>query len=295
VPERRALRPDEEIARKTIIHELGQDVEQHDDGSQQGMYDLRVGSADNPTIVIEVTAARDKTSSQIENTVAPSVPLEPHAGSWLVELRNGQQPRDVPTAAQEIVRLARQASVTEWEADRTTAGFGVSAKTVAARGLLSQRMRTLGVARICDLTDWCRRMIEAGVSGIEVPTRDEAQIVEELPPDDTTIMSADEFVEWIEQFVDARPDLRKKTGGDSAHERHLYIHVYSHQGSARVAALLAIGLGDRIVGTDHITSGPGPERIRPYTHIWIADRYGGPGIRWDGHRWHHFTATAELN
>lgn len=296
MPEQQArggLRPDEEAVRQTISRELDVDVERYDDGTRQRMYDLRVGPADNPTIVIEVTAARDTMSSWIENTATAPVPLESGVGLWLVELRNRPPPRDVAAAAREVIGLARDADVTEWDAGQPPVGFAIAPEIARKRAVLNERIDALGIARLSDITSWCNRMKEAGIPDIDIPAEDEARVLEEIAPDDTDIMSADEFVRWIEEFVEAHDDLRRKTGGDDAHERHLYIHVRSHPGSARAAALLGIGLIDRIVDTDHATIGPNSHRVSPYTHVWVAYNGGGHCVRWDGQQWRRFTPITE--
>src|SRR5205807_1699857 len=66
----------------------------HDDGSQPGMYDLRVGSPDAPDVAIECTGAVDPVSTETWN-VGPARGWRTAAlsGDWTVEIKRGAQSR----------------------------------------------------------------------------------------------------------------------------------------------------------------------------------------------------------
>ena len=65
----RTLRGEEEWARLTLIAELGVPVEQHDDGTQPGMYDLEIAYPDRVPGAVEVTMALDPESHVLWNLV----------------------------------------------------------------------------------------------------------------------------------------------------------------------------------------------------------------------------------
>lgn len=257
------------------------------------MYDLRGLTADGEPIVIEVTAARDPVSSWIENAIGESQPLPSGYGLWLIELQHGPPARDMPGAVREVIELARSAGVAEWELGMGSYSHGVSPEIRDARLALDARMGSAGFSRICHITTWIEQMVADGVSGVEVPTEDEARIVEAIPLGNSEIMSPRELVEWLEEYIEKHPDLRAKTGGDEARQRHLYLYIDSHIGSVRPATLLAMGLTRRLAEAESDTVNPDPGRINPYTHIWLAPTGGGIGVYWDGDLWRLFTALPE--
>src|SRR3954471_9315290 len=62
------LRKEEEWARRIVAAHLSRHVCANDDGTEPGMYDLRVGRTNAPDIAIEVSAAVDELRTQTWNT-----------------------------------------------------------------------------------------------------------------------------------------------------------------------------------------------------------------------------------
>jgi hypothetical protein len=73
----RELRGEEKWARSILQRELGVAVEQHDDGSESGMYDLKVVYKDGKTAAVEITAAADAETIEFWNLMNTS-------GRWVV-------------------------------------------------------------------------------------------------------------------------------------------------------------------------------------------------------------------
>ena len=75
----------EEGARHTIERALNRPVALHDDGSQPGMYDLRIGPVDAPNMAIEVVAAVDPVFNETWNIGPGSGPMQLGIqGDWTV-------------------------------------------------------------------------------------------------------------------------------------------------------------------------------------------------------------------
>jgi hypothetical protein len=74
----KALRPEEEWARDIISRTLSLPVEQHDDGSKDGMHDLWIVDGDTSEAAAEVIAAADSESIKLWK-------LANSGGRWLVE------------------------------------------------------------------------------------------------------------------------------------------------------------------------------------------------------------------
>ncbi len=99
----------EDWASKVVAAELGTPVAVHDDGSQQSMYDLRVGPPDAPHMAIEVAGAVDPVQTATWNTGPAKGPLHlALKGDWIVTL--------APSANMKIVRQALEGVLQQMEA-----------------------------------------------------------------------------------------------------------------------------------------------------------------------------------
>jgi len=77
----------EDWARVICQRELDQPVEQHDDGTAPGMYDLRVGAVVGPAVAIECVRAVDATLEELWNVGAIRGPLMLGlTGDWICTL-----------------------------------------------------------------------------------------------------------------------------------------------------------------------------------------------------------------
>jgi len=101
-------------ARSIISTELGVAVEIHDDGSEPGMYDLRIGSRDTPHVAIECTGAVDRVATETWNIGPARGPMTATlAGDWMVEIRSGAQFRRITRELGPLLHfLEREGSTT---------------------------------------------------------------------------------------------------------------------------------------------------------------------------------------
>ena len=77
----------EEWARRVVEKELRRSVIVNDDGSRDGMYDLRIGPADAPKLAVEVVGAVDPTRAETWSVGPSKGPLElALRGDWIIML-----------------------------------------------------------------------------------------------------------------------------------------------------------------------------------------------------------------
>jgi hypothetical protein len=76
---------EEEWARRIVEKELRRSVVVNDDGSRDGMYDLRIGPADAPELAVEVVGAVDPTRAETWSAGPSKGPLElALRGDWTI-------------------------------------------------------------------------------------------------------------------------------------------------------------------------------------------------------------------
>ncbi|MGH9033193.1 MAG: hypothetical protein ACRDZV_13790, partial [Acidimicrobiia bacterium] len=92
----RGLRAEEVWAQRIIAHVLGLEVAQNDDNREAGMYDLRVGSAEDPAMAIEVTAAVDNVFTATWNSGPAHGPKQWQlVGDWTVQLERSANVKQI--------------------------------------------------------------------------------------------------------------------------------------------------------------------------------------------------------
>jgi hypothetical protein len=76
---------EEEWARRIVEKELGRSVVVNDDGSEDGMYDLRIGPADAPMLAVECVRAIDRIRAETWSVGPSQGPLElALRGDWII-------------------------------------------------------------------------------------------------------------------------------------------------------------------------------------------------------------------
>jgi len=106
----KALKSEEEWARTIISQTLSVPVEQHDDGSEDGMHDLWIKHLDRPDAAVEITAAADPASIALAK-------LTTTGGRWVVpELRGGWAVSVAPAALAKCLFKELPAFLSELEA-----------------------------------------------------------------------------------------------------------------------------------------------------------------------------------
>ncbi len=107
------MKPGEEFARIVIQRELGRSVEHHDDGSQDSMFDLRVGSKEALEIAIECTGAVNQkfVASWKAGPGKGSFVVHGIANDWIVETRVGARIKLVMTEIGSLLKRLEAAEI----------------------------------------------------------------------------------------------------------------------------------------------------------------------------------------
>jgi hypothetical protein len=96
---------EERWAQRVISRELRLSVEQHDDGTEHRMYDLRVGPATSPTHAIEVTsAAWEEFMATMKTLVTQAMIVPGLVGDWVVSVVPTARPRDIKKRVPDLLR-----------------------------------------------------------------------------------------------------------------------------------------------------------------------------------------------
>ena len=265
-PRLRRLRGEEVLAQLSIGAALREAVQHHDDGSDDGMYDLRVGPADAPAAAIEVIGAVDAAHTRTWSAGPGRGPLATYGvANWLMFLADGTVSERVRRLAPRLLRdlegagWHRLPSVDLLQRDN----FAVEADALRAMGC---------VALYCYETEGegLLRLAQRGVVG-SVDHRGES-----VPG-------------WIADFLRApeRADVLAKLARAPAVERHVFVPV-SFKGAP-------ISVFTYLDTDQNALPDTAPDLPLPIDQVWIACTFGAKtGVRWDGRRWSRFDLVTEL-
>lgn len=254
------------LARLTIEAALGLPVEHHDDGSHNGMYDLRIGPSHAPVAAIEVVGAVDEPYTRTWNPGPGLGPVTTHGvANWLMFLADGTVSEHVRKLAP---RLLRSLEGTGWH--RTPNVDLLRRDEFAAA---AEPLRALGcIALYCYATEG-EGVLHLGQSGVAGAIDSHGQSVPG----------------WIEEFlrVPARADVLAKLARAPALERHVFVPV-SFKG-APVSVFTYLDTDQQMLPDE------APDRPAPVDQVWIASTFGAKtGVRWDGRQWSHFSLVTKL-
>jgi hypothetical protein len=247
-------------ARFVVERELGQTVFLHDDQSQPGMYDLRVGSSSAPLIAIECVGAIDATFSAFWNAGPARGSLQTSlTGDWIVVLH--------PKARVKALRAVVENVLQPWD------GVGeiniyVDWQLERAQPVQYHNLRKLGVSSL-----HCVR--KQGNGKVFLNPENNGGMVDEHG----TVISS-----WIGEFLRAteRADVIRKLARAGCSECHVFVPVGWSGARWDVESYLTSGL-------EHLPDGA-PDLPAPITSAWIVSLSASLGIRWDGARWLRFDA-----
>lgn len=259
-------RPDEVLARLSIEAALGLPVEHHDDGSDSGMCDLRIGTSRAPMAAIEVVGAVDELYTRTWNPGPGLGPVTTHGGAnWLMFLADGTVSEHVRKLAP---RLVRSLEGTGWH--RTPNVDLLKHEDFVAA---AEPFRALGcIALYCYATEG-EGMLRLGQGGVAGAIDSRGQSVPG----------------WIEEFLraPARADVLAKLARAPALERHVFVPVAFKGAPVSVFTYLDT---DQKMPPDEA-----PDLPAPVDQVWIASTFGAKaGVRWDGRQWSRFSLVTKL-
>jgi len=248
------------LAQHIIQREMKRQVMVHDDGSQPGMYDLRVGDAAAPDIAIECTGAVDPIRTQTWNIGPAKGPLSlAIAGDWIVNLR--------PNARVDRIHAEIEALLHECEARKLTGFLPVDSRLKRLDSSLFSALDSLRIDSVDCFRPHGQGEVHLGMTGIGGAVDRQGT---EVPG-------------WISSFLRApqRADVLSKLNRSSARECHVFVPVSFGGVPWSVESYLGRPM-------DTVPSSP-PDLPAPITAVWIM--YGANGLRWDGVAWSLFDAS----
>lgn len=236
---------------------LGAQVVQHDDGSQDGMYDLRVVRPGLPPAAVEVTAAADADSIELwrlvngrdERWMDPAL-----RGGWMLSLR--------PTARAKLLLREAPAFLANLEERKVTEVSSTPMRL--APGPDAERALELGIVH-------AHQSDTAYPGSIYVTlARDVSQVA------GFTSASGDTTAAWIGNFLSApqQADVLRKLARSTARERHAFIFVPAFSSAP-------FGVTDLLLREDDSVPGAAPILPEEVNHVWLLGTYAvGSGLRW---------------
>ena len=249
-------KPEEERARQVIEQTLQRPVIRHDDGSQSGMYDFRIGPAENPEVAIEVVTARDREVAELFS-IGSSFNLKVN-GDWLIWITRHARINALKKDLEPILRMAESQNLlalsVDYKLERNSAGF-------------YQALNTLHITKI-----ECFQMPGTG------------KVVPRLEPRGGIFdIGAQATSQWVGEFLrhDDRKDVLLKLQRSHAPQRHVFIPVDFSGAPEEVEYYLMRQV------EEHLPSAS-PDLPSLVTDVWVISTKCG--LRWDGTLWQRFEA-----
>lgn len=249
------MRPEERSAQRILSANLGREVVCHDDGSQNGMYDLRVGPPDCPELAVEVVGAVDRVATETWNVGPAKGPLcVPSKSDWIVSL--------VPHAHIKSVKQDIGRVLLLLEA-RDIGNLFVDHRLERTDPSLFRDLSSLGIA------DAYRYRVD-GTGTVHLTMGGTGGVVDE---------HGESIPEWIASFLCdvAQRDVLSKLDRSGAASRHVFVFVAMNGAPFPVESYLKMG-------PVHIPS-TAPDLPPPITGVWIIADGQTRGPRWDGTAW----------
>ena len=259
---------EEEWARRIVEKEIRRSVKLHDDGSRDGMYDLRIGPVDAPELAVECVGAVDPTRTETWNIGPARGPLERELrGDWFVTLTPNARIKAMEQRIEPLLRELEDQGVSEVAVDHRSLRWRDSA--------VLEELESLGVTYAM-----CFRL--PGEGEVHLTMEGTGGVVD---TQGTAVPG------WVGQFLrdpDQEDVLGKLQRSDAA-ERHAFIFVVLG------GAPWPVEYYFNFTGLDQLPT-EAPSLPQPVTGVWIVGQLGQvgqKGLRWDGSAWRRFEARGE--
>jgi hypothetical protein len=262
------LKPEEKWAQQLIAHELSVPVEQNDDGSRPGMFDLRIRYPSGGCAAVEITAATASDSVELwklMNGQSRRWQVEKLRGGWLISV--------LPSASDK--RLLAELPGFLHELERL--GIRDFEPSLAGDGPLRDLADSMGVAS-------ARQSRDTSYPGsvyrtIEEPLEHRAGFV---------TADGNPLAEWTGRFLadSKQADVLRKLKLASVVARHAFVVVPGF-------TTAPFAVRDLLWRNDAPLPTADPELPAPLTHAWVASTWSsGVGFRWDpAQGWASFQKT----
>lgn len=256
-------RVEEEGARRVVQRALRRTVVKNDNGSEDGMYDLRIGPADAPEVAIECVRAVDSTFTETWN-VGPAVgPLAlAVAGDWTVEI--------AATARVKVVKQHLERLLNDLE-EQGIYSVRVDHWLERANATMFNKLEPLGITNASCYRTKGTGKVYLGLPGMGGAVDDKGSAVPK----------------WLGDFVrdPAREDVLSKLQRSGAKDRHVFVIATFGGVPWAVESYLTGGL-------DHLPTQP-TDLPAPVTAAWVVSGFGQRGLHWDGTSWSVFDAGSD--
>lgn len=242
--------------------ELEQAVVIHDDQSQPGMYDFRVGPIGAPAIAIECVRAMDATLEELWNVGPRRGALKLGVtGDWIGTLTREARFKKL-VGLETTLRDCEETGLwnvhVDWRLKRS------HPHTFMA-------FERLGIA-------WASCVREHGTGKVSLTLDERGGVVDE---------EGRAVPGWIGEFLrsEAQVDVLSKLSRSNATARHAFVPVGWGGAPWPVESYLTSGV-------DMLPARP-PDLPEPVGSVWIVSMHATHGIRWDGERWRKFEARID--
>jgi hypothetical protein len=240
-------------------------VEHHDDGTSDGMFDLRIGPAGAPAVAIEVVGAVDPGYAKTWSTGPGRGPEQTFGGTdWMLFLAEG--------TAGELLRKKLPALVRRLELAGWHHHGGDELLQHRMDDPLAEDLAARGVVAV-----YC--IAESGSGTVHLGL---------LPQTGSSDPSGMSVPPWVSEFLirSNTSDVLKKLARSLAAERHVFVHV-----DLRGAPF---ALWNYLAGPIERTPVSAPSLPDVVDQVWLTTGYvargrSPQGLRWDGESWTTFT------
>jgi hypothetical protein len=249
------FRPEEEWARRVVQLELSRTVELNDDGSADGLYDLRVGPRSQPDIAIECVRAIDRVFTESWNAGPGKGRHELGVrGDWLIVSRVDIRQK---TLLSQLPPILEQ--LFAWSALDVSTRFG--------RGQVSDAylnyLRSMGI-----VSAHCYN--PEGTGGVHLTFPGCAMWVDK---------HGESVAGWLRDFLLAQEqrDVLVKLERSEALEKHVVVIPTLSGATDVVTSYLTDGM-------IHLP-GSSVELPEPITAVWLTPTHAPRGLLWKGGSW----------
>ncbi|MFS1424630.1 hypothetical protein [Shewanella sp. 10N.286.48.B5] len=246
----------EDLAKHIVEQELNLKVSVHDDGSENGMYDLRIGTNENISYAIECVGAVDRIAIETWNIGPAKGPIKVKShGNWAISVKNTANINFLKSQIAEIIRICEELSLTDftpvdWELREFNAELF---KLVSAVKITSfHRYETKGSGDV-------HITLDGGGGPIN--------------------QSGDELVDWIELFLkdSSQTDVIIKLSKVIAIEKHAFIPIVQGGAPWNVESYFLSSM---------IAPKKQPNLPKGISGVWVISH--SKGIRYSQGKWHTF-------
>ena len=245
----------EEWARRIVRSVLERAVERHDDGSSPGMYDLRIGPVDAPTVAIECVRAVDATYTETRKVGPAKGPFSlPVRGDWIVEIAATARVKAVNQHLARILTQLERRGIYNLTTDHWLKRDDEA---------LFKDIDSLGINHAS-----CFRLEGSGKVHLT------------MPGDGGAIDNTGRTVpKWLGDFLraPAQSDVLSKLNQSKAPNRHAFVFVTLGGTPWTVASYF-------FNDADQTPQGI-PDLPEPITAAWVVPQFGSTGLYWDGLTW----------